>query len=101
MKGIGERIARLLKKSGYTQKEFANMCGVTETAMCRYLKEDREPKAEIIANMATALNTTVEYLITGKEDNTSFEDVYRLVARGTITMTDAEKIKLINLLTEK
>lgn len=77
------------------------MCGVTEAAMCRYLKNDREPKIEVVANMATALNTTVEYLISGKEDNSSFEDVYRLVSRSTITMTDEEKLKLIKLLMEK
>ena len=88
----------LLKESGYTQKEFALMCGVTEAAMCRYLKNEREPKIEVVANMATALNTTVEYLITGKEGIETFEDVYRLVARGTITMTNDEKMDLIKLL---
>ena len=77
------------------------MCGVTEAAMCRYLKNEREPKIEVVANMATALNTTVDYLINGKNDETSFEDVFRLVARSTITMTDEEKIKLIKLLMEK
>ena len=88
MKRIGDRVAKLLKESGYTQKELALMCGVTEAAMCRYLKNEREPKIEVVANMATALNTTVE-------------DVYRLVARSTISMTDEEKFKLIKLLMEK
>ena len=101
MEMIGDRISLLLKKTGYTQKEFALMCGVTEAAMCRYLKNEREPKIEVVANMATALNTTVEYLISGKKEDTSFEDVYRLVSRSTITMTDDEKLKLIKLLMEK
>ena len=98
---IGERIAQLLKESGYTQKEFALMCGVTEAAMCRYLKNEREPKIDVVANMATALNTTVEYLITGKEEKGGFEDLYRLVARSTITMSAEEKVSLIKLLMEK
>lgn len=101
MEMIGDRISLLLKETGYTQKEFALMCGVTEAAMCRYLKNEREPKIEVVANMATALNTTVEYLISGKKEETSFEDVYRLVSRSTITMTDDEKLKLIKLLMEK
>ena len=100
MEMIGDRISLLLKETGYTQKEFALMCGVTEAAMCRYLKNEREPKIEVVANMATALNTTVEYLISGKKEETSFEDVYRLVSRSTITMTDDEKLKLIKLLME-
>ena len=98
---IGERLAQLLKESGYTQKEFALMCGVTEAAMCRYLKKEREPKIEVVANMATALNTTVEYLITGKKDEMGFDDLHRLVARSTITMSDEEKLRLIKLLMEK
>ena len=101
MEMIGDRISLLLKETGYTQKKFALMCGVTEAAMCRYLKNEREPKIEVVANMATALNTTVEYLISGKKEETSFEDVYRLVSRSTITMTDDEKLKLIKLLMEK
>ena len=101
MEMIGDRISLLLKETGYTQKEFALMCGVTEAAMCRYLKSEREPKIEVVANMATALNTTVEYLISGKKEETSFEDMYRLVSRSTITMTDDEKLKLIKLLMEK
>ena len=40
MTQIGDRLAQLLKESGYTQKEFALMCGVTEAAMCRYLKNE-------------------------------------------------------------
>lgn len=101
MERIGDRLSKLLKESGYTQKDFALMCGVTEAAMCRYLKNDREPKIEVVANMATALNTTVEYLISGKEDDSGFDDIYRLVSRSTITMTDEEKLKLIKLLMEK
>lgn len=101
MTRIGDRIAKLLKESEFTQKEFALMCGVTEAAMCRYLKNEREPKIEVVANMATALNTTVEYLITGKEEQNSFEDIYRLVARSTIPMTVEEKMRLVKLLMEK
>lgn len=101
MEKIGDRILKLLKKSGYTQKELALMCGVTEAAMSRYIKNDREPKIEVVFNMATALNTTTEYLISGKESQDSFEDIYRLVARSTVSMSDNEKIKLINLLMEK
>jgi transcriptional regulator with XRE-family HTH domain len=101
MEKIGDRILKLLKKSGYTQKELALMCGVTEAAMSRYIKNDREPKIEVVFNIATALNTTTEYLISGKESQDSFEDIYRLVARSTVSMSDKEKIKLINLLMEK
>ena len=98
MKGFGERLAKLLEIEGYTQRELANMIGVTEAALSRYLKDELEPKMEIIANIATALNTTTDYLLTGKDDTESFEETYRLVARGTSMMTDEEKMKLMKVL---
>ena len=101
MERIGDRIARLLNESGYTQKELAGMCGVTEAAMSRYLKNEREPKIEVVANMATALNTTTDYLISGKESKEDFAEIYRLVARSTSTMSDEEKMKLMRTLIGK
>ena len=98
MDGFGERVATLLDEIGYSQREFAAMIGVSEATMSRYLKDEREPKMEVIANMATALNTTTDYLITGKEDRNCFEETYRLVARGTATMTEDEKTELIKAL---
>lgn len=98
MEGFGKRVINLLEEIGYTQREFATMIGVSEGALSRYLKDEREPKMEVIANIATALNTTTDYLLAGKEDKESFEETYRLVARGTSTMTDEEKTKLIKVL---
>lgn len=98
MEGFGKRVLKLLEEIGYTQKEFAGLIGVSEEALCRYLKDTREPKMEVIANMATALNTTTDYLLTGKDDKGTFEETYRLVARGTSTMTDDEKTRLIKVL---
>lgn len=54
----------------------------------------------IVANMATALNTTTDYLICGKEGTDSFEDTYRLVARGSSGMSLDQKMKLIKELTK-
>ena len=98
MEGFGYRVIRLLEEEGYTQREFATMIGVSEAALSRYLNDNREPKMEIIANMATALNTTTDYLLSGKNDKQSFEETYRLVARGTPSMTAEEKERLIRIL---
>ncbi len=98
MKTIGGRILQLMKKCNYTQKELAGMVGVTESAMSRYLNNEREPKLEVIANLATALNTTSDYIIRGRESAEDFADVYRLVARSTCQMTESEKMRLVRLL---
>ena len=101
MEKMGDRITRLMKENDYTQKELASMVGVTESAMSRYINNEREPKAEVIANIATALNTTSDYLISGKQSEEDFAEIYRLVARSTTTMSDEEKLKLVRMLIGK
>ena len=98
---MGERIGALMKECGYAQKELALLVGVTESAMSRYLNDEREPKAEVIANLATALHTTSDYLISGKAAAEDFAEIYHLVARSTSTMSDEEKMKLMRVLLGK
>lgn len=98
---IGDRIADLLKKSKYNQKELAGLVGVTEATMSRYMNNERVPKTEIIANLATALHTTSDYLISGQETNEEFEPISRIVARGAKNMTQEQKMELIRILLEK
>ena len=98
MTGFGERIQHLLEESGFTQREFASMIGVSEATLSRSLSNEREPKMEIIANIATALNTTTDYLLRGVVDENSFEETYRLVARGTASMSDEERMQIMKVL---
>ena len=92
----GERIAALLKKSGMTQKELASRAGATEAAISKYIKGEREPRAEILANIATVLHTTSEQLL-GINDGivTPFGTVKAMCARAAADMSQDEKNELI------
>ncbi len=81
-----------------SRKGLAIMAGVTEAALSRYINNERQPKVEILANIATALNTTSDYLINGKTEETDFAEIYRFVARGAKNMDKDEKMKLMRLL---
>lgn len=98
MEKIGDRILALLKETDFSQKELASMVGVTEAAMSRYLKNERQPRMEVIANLATALNTTSDYLINGKEEEIDYSYIKRLVARGRYVWDETEKKELMRLL---
>lgn len=63
MKGLGERISAELKQKGIQQKELAARIGITEATLSRYISGTREPKPETLANIATALHTTSDYLL--------------------------------------
>ena len=82
-----------------TQRDLAQMSGVTEAAMSRYLAGSRQPKSETLANMATALHTTSNDLL-GLEPPTEVEQVFRLVARNAAAIPNDVRLKLIRLLSE-
>ena len=95
-KTLGERIVELLKKAGLTQKQLADRIGVTEAAMSRYIKGEREPMSNVVADMATALRTTADYLL-GRGDflGEEFSLVKVFVARNSATLTTQQKQELI------
>lgn len=95
---LSMRVSELMKQEGYTQKELAQLVGVTEAAMSRYLSGDREPKIEVVANLATALHTTSDYLISGKNNKDDLSEIYRLVARGVRDMNADDKMRLVRLI---
>lgn len=100
---FSQRLAELLKQQGITQKELSERVGITEASMSRYMNSERIPKSEIIANIATALNTTSDYLL-GTEENGNIESDYprivRLIARNSASMTKEQKKAIINALLE-
>lgn len=92
----GGRIARLLEQRGMTQRELAARVGATEAAISKYVKGEREPRAEVLANIATVLHTTSEQLL-GLDDGiaTPFGTVKAMCARAAVDMTQEEKNELI------
>lgn len=99
MNNFSKRLSEALEKSKMTQKELAVRIGVTTATLSRYISGERLPKIDVVANMATALHTTSNYLLS-QEDNAEFDfmQVERLLARNAAKMTVKEKKALINAL---
>ncbi|WP_026655295.1 MULTISPECIES: helix-turn-helix domain-containing protein [unclassified Butyrivibrio] len=102
---LGGRIAELLSQLNMTQRELAEKVDVTEVSMSRYIKGDRVPKGPVIANIATALHTTTDYLLNGNSSESGdFESEYymihRLIAKNASKMTSKQRRELINALLE-
>lgn len=97
-KEFGERLSNQLKKQGMTQKELAERINTTEATLSRYVSGDREPKADMLANIATALHTTSDYLLGIESDDFDFPKVERLLARNSTSMSEKQKRALISAL---
>ncbi len=97
-KELGIRILQILKNSNITQKDLAERIGVTEAVISRYISGDREPKPDVLANIATALKTTSDYLLGIEKDDFDYSRIKRILARNAQEMTDEDKRGLINAL---
>lgn len=97
-KELGLRISKTLQKHGMTQKELAGRVGVTEAVMSRYVSGERDPKPDMLANIATALHTTSDFLLGIECEGFDHPRICRMIARNASSMTELEKRELINAL---
>ena len=97
-KEFGDRLKGLLQDQGVTQKELAIRIGATEATISRYVSGDREPKADVLANIATALHTTSDYLLGIERDEFDFPKIKRMIARNASEMTAQERRALVSAL---
>ena len=94
-----ERLSSLLGKNNMTQRELAERINVTTATLSRYVTGERVPKSDTVANIATALHTTSDYLLgTETDDEFDFPKIQRLIARNASKMSVQEKKELINAL---
>ena len=97
-KELGQRILSAIRMKGISQKELASIVGVTEGVISRYVSGERDPKPDMIANIATALHTTSDYLLGIEKDDFDYPKIQRMIARNASSMTESEKKELINAL---
>lgn len=97
---IGKKILETLKERNMLQKELAEKVNITEAVLSRYISGDRKPNPEILANIATALNTTTDYLLGIENYDFDFGKIKRMIGRNSSKMSNEEKRDLINALFE-
>ena len=97
-KEFGKRISIMLQKQNMTQNALAERLCISDAMLSRYITGDRDPKPEMIANIATALRTTSDYLLGIEADKFDFPRVRRIVARNSSDMTNEDKKALIEAL---
>ena len=64
-KAFGERLKQLRKDKGWTQKQLGNKIGVTYAQLNKYEGGTNAPPLDKLHSLASALGTTIDYLVTG------------------------------------
>lgn len=60
---FGKRICRLRKQANMTQKELANLLGISEPAVCKWETDSSMPDIMLLAPLARALHTDLNTLL--------------------------------------
>lgn len=102
MGGIGgtlfwENIEKLQKENGFTVRWLADQVGERENTLSMMKKRGTLPRVDIALNMANALKTPLEYLVTGEmpDPTRGLPQMTRFMARLIDAMSDPGKAEVL------
>jgi transcriptional regulator with XRE-family HTH domain len=79
---LGTRIIDLRKAKNWSQSELARQVGVSYAQIGRYETKGSQPPAAVLNKIADALDTTVDFLINGNNED-----------KAKVSLVDAEVIR--------
>lgn len=79
---LGGRIIELRKAKNWSQSQLADKVGVSYAQIGRYETKGAQPPAEVLKNIADALDSTVDYLVNGGTED-----------KANASLNDAEVIR--------
>lgn len=98
--GIGERLKNAIKTSNYSQKELSAILRISEDSITRYIKEKQSPKIDTLMMICEALNISIVWLLTGKENETLTENEKELLTLFR-ELPEREQIKVIGIVEDR
>jgi len=100
MTTLGERIQELRKQKGVAQQRLAELIDVSKSMINRYENKGVQPPADILNKIANVLDTSVDYLINGNEDEKAQASLKQTELLNTFkqigTMPESEQNKLLH-----
>lgn len=97
MSVFSERVTKLLREKNMTQKQLAISSQVTESSMTHYVKGARVPYGDVVVRIATALDTSTDYLLGNTDDPSSDFNTLSVLQRkvGKLNPEDQERAETI------
>ena len=94
---LGDRMRKLMEQHGINQSQLAARAGTTQPNISKYLAGEREPASSTLANIATVLHSTSEYLLGLPESSvdTPFGTIKAYCARHGGELSEEETRELI------
>lgn len=92
---FGERLARLMKERGVTNKQLAEAIGASNQSVISHWRQNRHlPREEMLASVAEHLNVDLVYLVHGQGDD---QGTATRIAEAISGMSEEEKLVVLNV----
>ena len=75
---IGDVIAKLRKEKGWTQHELADKLNISDKAVSKWESNNGDPSIAYFPKLAELFNVTIDYLMTGKEQESKIVTISKL-----------------------
>lgn len=89
---FGKRLDRIMREKGIGRGKLKDLTGISLQSISNYLNNKRKPDCEMVAEIATALNVSADYLLGLSEIQTRNETVHRV--HDVTGLSEAAIIKL-------
>jgi transcriptional regulator with XRE-family HTH domain len=98
-----ERLKRLVKEQGLTQKELAERAHLTEASVSKYLSGYQQPHLEVLVSLAKVFDVSMDYLVglEAANEEETYQKIYASIKRNKGSFSSEEKMKLIALITSE
>lgn len=73
---FGKRLGEIMQKKSVSRMELKDSTGLSLQSISNYLKDKRKPDCEMVAEIATALNVSADYLLGLSEVATRNETIH-------------------------
>lgn len=85
---LGTRIAALRRRAGLSQSELAQRLRISPSAVGMYEQGRREPAVEVLLAMAKIFDVSMDYLLTGAEQENKEEQTVSQVLTDAVIQTE-------------
>lgn len=97
---FASRLSALLNQRGLSQKDLAELTGLTPAAISRYISGARTPRAIVVAKIAKALEVQPDELV-GTNAEQEVDDAVQLIARNANKLSDDQREQLIRAVIDR
>lgn len=95
---LGDRMARLRRARGWNQRELGERTGATSAQISKYERGSHAPRPDVLGRIAEALETTIDYLVTGREAKTRRDTRLRDLLPALESLPQGQRDNLVEFL---